>query len=115
MITPIKTVEELRTYIQEITGEVFADKELIWLNCMYQAGVTFDGHSTKDLAEILLKGIPPFNELSDVQELLDMIYRDLDDTTEATLYLQQYVAHFVGNHELATQLLIRFKEYRFNH
>ena len=115
MITPIKTVEALRTYIQEITGKVFTDKELIWLNCMYQARSTFDCYSTKDMANVFLEGITPQNQLSNVQDLLDMIYQDLEITTDTTLYLQQFVAKHVGNHELANQIEGQIEEYLVNH
>ena len=114
MLTPIKTVEDLRDYIKSITGEVFTDKELIWLNCMYQASSMFDSSSTKDIANVLLEGIKPINQLSDVQDLLDTVYADLDDTTEATLYLQQYVAIHIGNHTLARQLQEQLEEYQAN-
>lgn len=75
----IKTTDDLRLYVSEVRGEIIIDDNLFWICCMFNADMILDTYSSKDIANMLLGGVPPFNTLAHVQEFIDGLYEDGDN------------------------------------
>lgn len=99
----IKTTEELRSYMAEVSHEEVTDETLIWFVNVYNAKILLDSYSSKDVAAMLQGGVEPTNKLEHVQQFLDTFYEDSEDEDYLklqSLHIIKQVLVFYGEHEL---------------
>lgn len=105
-IPAIKSVKDLQNVIASIVGlNEVTDEQIIWANALWYASSVFDC-STKDVANMLMDGIGPINNIQAVQNELDGMKEDGDDyfATEVCNYIGYIVGDVFGEHEKAEEL-----------
>ena len=77
----IRTTEQLRAAMAEVSGSAVADEALVWFVCVQNARDMAE-NTTKDTARMLQAGIRPA-DIADVQPWLDA--QDPEDEQQADL------------------------------
>jgi hypothetical protein len=75
----IKTVDELRAFMESVIGEVVTDANLIWFVCVCNARLVSETCSIKDMAALFSEGVAKIDKLSDVQAYLDTVYEEFTE------------------------------------
>jgi hypothetical protein len=78
----IRTTQELINFIEQNVAHVgrleneTIEDEVVWMVCMDQAHMIVNCYSTKDIAHLLLEGVPKYT-IETVQDILNMIWDDV--------------------------------------
>jgi hypothetical protein len=62
------------------------DEVFIWMICYVRALYILDGYSARDMAELLVLGIPPCNTVEAAEKILDEWYDNSGDNQEDLQY-----------------------------
>lgn len=97
----IRTIEDLRSVMTELSKEPTDDAQLIWFTCVGYAEELSDAN-IRSIAQLFKGGIQPVG-LADVQNFIDSFHED--DAEDGNRYLIASVARFLGLHEWARSLI----------
>lgn len=97
----VRTIEDLRSAMTELSKEPTDDARLIWFTCVGYAEELSDAN-IRSIAQLFKGGIQPVG-LADVQNFITAFHEG--DAENGNRYLIASVARFLGLHEWARSLI----------